>query len=217
MTTKRPPRRRSSPLPAFLRVKLIVGLGNPGRTYERTRHNVGWWVVDHLAGVWHFGKWRSSGDSLVCEGTLHGLRVRLCKPQRFMNLSGQAIKPLVRRSGFSVPADLLVVVDEVALPVGRCRLRASGSAGGHNGLKDIEAMLLHRQYARLRIGVGPTHPDARVGDLSDYVLGAMGSNERAAIMELMPDIEGASGTWVRDGVLAAMNKYNAGTPKHEPE
>ena len=190
-------------------MKLIVGLGNPGRRYERTRHNVGWWVVDHLADVWHFGNWRSSGDTFVCEGTLHGVRVRLCKPQSFMNLSGQAIKLLVRRSGFSVPADLLVVVDEVALPVGRFRLRANGSAGGHNGLKDVEAMLLHRQYARLRIGVGPTHPEARIGDLSDYVLGVMGSAERDTVVGMMPQFEGVCAMWAQEGVLAAMNRFNS--------
>ncbi|MBI2796898.1 MAG: aminoacyl-tRNA hydrolase [Gemmatimonadetes bacterium] len=193
-------------------MKLIVGLGNPGRKYDRTRHNVGWWVIDHLADVWRFGPWHGSGETLACEGSVGGLRVRLCKPQSYMNLSGQAIRPLVRRAGFEVPRDLLIVVDEVQLPVGRFRLRANGSAGGHNGLKDVEHMLAHRQYARLRIGVGPTHPEAQVRDLSDYVLGPMGSAERDTIVGLMPQLEGACETWVRDGVLAAMNAYNRPSP-----
>lgn len=118
-------------------MKLIVGLGNPGREYERTRHNVGWWVVNHLADVWHFGAWREDGQALTVSGRLGAAHVRLVKPLTFMNLSGAALVPYLRRATFDPAADLLVVVDDVALPVGRIRLRAQGSAGGHNGLKSI--------------------------------------------------------------------------------
>src|SRR5579872_2947433 len=116
-------------------MKLIVGLGNPGREYERTRHNVGWWVVDHLADVWHLGAWRQDGQALAVSGRLGAAHVRLVKPLTFMNLSGAALVPYLGRPTFDAATDLLVVVDDVALPVGRMRLRAHGSAGGHNGLR----------------------------------------------------------------------------------
>src|SRR5919106_6323169 len=107
-------------------MKLIVGLGNPGPEYERTRHNVGWWGLDHLADVWRFEGWKRDGDSRVSSGTVDGERVRLVKPQTYMNLSGSALRPYLRREGWSAARDLLVIMDEVALPVGSCRVRARG-------------------------------------------------------------------------------------------
>jgi PTH1 family peptidyl-tRNA hydrolase len=134
-------------------MKLIVGLGNPGKEYVDTRHNVGWWVIDHLAGVWRFEKWRKDQNALVSDGRVGAQRVRLVKPQTYMNLSGGILRPYLRRETWEPGKDLLIVVDEVALPVGRFRLRARGSAGGHNGLKSIEAAVGGQEYARLRIGV----------------------------------------------------------------
>ena len=191
-------------------MKVILGLGNPGRRYERTRHNVGWWVLDHLADVWRFGGWKGDGEALVTEGLLGAERVRLVKPQTFMNLSGQALRPFLKRAGFDPRADLLVVVDEAAIPVGRYRIRAQGSAGGHNGLKDIERTTLTQTYARLRIGVGPTHPEARIDGLADYVLDTVPAGERNTLLALLPPFEAACSLWVTDGVLAAMNRFNGG-------
>jgi peptidyl-tRNA hydrolase, PTH1 family len=189
-------------------VKVIFGLGNPGRDYEHTRHNVGWWVVDHLADVWHLGGWRRDGDSLVAAGHLGTTAVRLVKPQTYMNLSGQALRPFLRRAAFTASTDLLVIVDDVALPVGRYRLRAQGSAGGHNGLKSIEGTLGSREYARLRVGIESTHPGGRRGDLADYVLSNAGKAERAEIESLFDPIRAAIETWIGQGIEAAMASHN---------
>jgi PTH1 family peptidyl-tRNA hydrolase len=189
-------------------VKLIVGLGNPGRDYADTRHNVGWWVLDHLAGVWRFDAWRKDQNALASDGRLGGHRVRLLKPQTYMNLSGAILRPYLRRETWSAATDLLIVVDDVALPVGRFRVRARGSAGGHNGLKSIESAVGNQEYARLRIGVGPPAERQRQGDLSDYVLGRMGKRERGEIDALMPDLVALCETWLRDGAGAAMNAFN---------
>lgn len=191
-------------------MKLIVGLGNPGRRYEHTRHNVGWWVLDHLADVWHCAPWRSDGESLVSEGVVDNVAVRLVKPQTFMNLSGQAIAPYLDGHGIDPRADLLVVVDDVAIPVGRYRIRPQGSAGGHNGLLDLERTFGHQHYARLRLGVGPTVPETRIPDLADYVLSDVPADEKTAIEALKTACEGACRTWLLDGVSAAMNRFNGG-------
>src|SRR3954469_12216804 len=139
-------------------MKIVLGLGNPGPEYERTRHNVGWWGVDHLAAVWRFDGWRKEGEARVQTGIVGNVKVRLVKPQTFMNLSGQVLRPYLRRPFWAAANDLMVVVDEVQLPVGRYRFRARGSAGGHNGLKSVEAHLKTQEYPRLRIGVGSEHP-----------------------------------------------------------
>lgn len=188
-------------------VKVIVGLGNPGKDYERTRHNVGWMVLDHLADVWHFGGWRHDGQARVATGTALGEPTRLVKPQTYMNLSGGALRPYLRRTGWSPQRDLLVVVDDVALPLGRFRIRARGSAGGHNGLKSIEAALGNQDYARLRIGIAPP-PGRHRGHLSDYVLDGFGKSELAQIDELMPTFVQAIETWTKEGVVPAMNRFN---------
>jgi PTH1 family peptidyl-tRNA hydrolase len=199
-------------------LKVILGLGNPGRKYEATRHNVGWWVLDHLADVWHFEGWKKDGDAKVTTAVVNGVRTRLIKPQTYMNLSGQVLKPYVRRPFWSPAKDLLVVVDEVALPVGRMRLRARGSAGGHNGLRSVEAALASQDYARLRIGVGPS--EERKGiytDLADFVLAPFARDERDDIISLMPRFEGAVGTWLTDGIDKAMNIYNPQTQEPGPQ
>lgn len=189
-------------------MKLIVGLGNPGKSYSDTRHNVGWWVIDHLAGVWRFDGWRKDQNAHINDGRVGGHRVRLMKPQTYMNLSGGVLRPYVRREKWSAANDLLIIVDEVALPVGRYRVRARGSAGGHNGLKSIEGAVGSTEYARLRIGVGPPADRERRGDLADYVLERMGKRERAVVEALFPDLVALGETWVRDGVEVAMNRFN---------
>ncbi len=189
-------------------MKLVVGLGNPGRAYERTRHNVGWMVVDHLADVWSCDTWRRDGDALVTDARLGSTRVRLMKPTTYMNLSGSQLRPWMRREGWEAARDLLVIVDEVALPLGRFRLRAAGSAGGHNGLKSIEAALGSSNYARLRVGILPDETPRPTGPLADFVTSPFGKSERVRIDELLPTMADLTDVWVRDGVLAAMNTYN---------
>lgn len=189
-------------------MKVIVGLGNPGRAYARTRHNIGWWVVDRLADEWRFDGWRKDGTSLVAAGRFDGTSVRLVKPQTFMNLSGAALVPYLRRPTFSPASDLFVIVDDVALPVGRYRLRARGSHGGHNGLRSVEQAVGSREYARLRIGVAPDDPRRQVGDLADFVLSDFGTAERETILELMPRFVAATEMWLRDGIDRAMNAHN---------
>ncbi len=198
-------------------MKLVVGLGNPGREYEGTRHNVGWMLLDHLARQWHIEDTRRDGEARVADARLGNTRVRLVKPLTYMNLSGQVLRPYLRREGWSPASDLLVVVDEVALPLGRYRLRAQGSAGGHNGLKSVEAALGTRQYARLRIGIKPDDAQREVGDLSDFVLARFGKSERAVVDELLPKLTDAVEIWVRDGIVAAMNAHNRKPPAPDAE
>lgn len=201
-------------------MKVILGLGNPGREFEQTRHNVGWWAVDHLADVWRLGGWHRDGDAWAVDGAVGVRRVRLIKPLTYMNLSGAALLPYVSRPFWSAAADLLVVVDDVALPVGSYRLRARGTAGGHNGLKNIEYILGSREYGRLRVGVGP--PDGSpIGDLVDYVLSPFPADERAAIDALLASrIEAPVETWLADGIERAMSVHNAAgrvpPPRSEP-
>jgi len=190
-------------------LKVILGLGNPGRQYEATRHNVGWWLVDHLAGVWRFDGWKRDGEAMVTTATVHGVRVRLIKPLTYMNLSGRVLRSYLRRPFWTPAKDLLVVVDEVALPVGRYRLRARGSAGGHNGLRSVEATIGNREYPRLRIGVGPS--EERKGiyeDLADFVLAPFARDERDDVVALLSKLENAVELWIREGIERAMNAHN---------
>ena len=188
-------------------MKVIVGLGTPGKEYEKTRHNVGWWVVDHLADVWRFEGWKKDGEARVASGTIQGTRVRLVKPQTYMNLSGGALRSYKRRPFFAVANDLLVVVDEVALPVGRYRFREKGSAGGHNGLKSVEQHMATQEYGRLRVGVGPPEGYERTVTLSDYVLSAMGKGDTDSVRDLLPVFTDAIELWLKDGMKATMNRF----------
>ena len=187
-------------------MKVIVGLGNPGKEYERTRHNVGWWVVDHLADVWHFDGWKKDGEARVAAGQAAAAKVRLVKPLTYMNLSGAVLRPYLRRPFWAAASDLLVIVDDVALPVGRYRVRAKGSAGGHNGLKSIEGALHSQEYARLRIGIGPDDPQRR-GDLADYVLDTIGKGDEATVRARFPTLTEAIELWIREGATPVMNRF----------
>jgi peptidyl-tRNA hydrolase, PTH1 family len=197
-------------------LKVILGLGNPGREYAATRHNVGWWLIDHLADVWHFEGSKKETNLVSSTGEVAGQKVRLIKPLTYMNLSGEALKNYVRRPFWSPAKDLLVVVDEVQIPVGRFRIRARGSAGGHNGLKSVEHALGSQEYPRLRIGVGPSEERKGVfPNLADFVLAPFARDEREDVLSLMPQLSAAVETWVRDGVEKAMNLYNR-APDGEP-
>jgi PTH1 family peptidyl-tRNA hydrolase len=192
-------------------VKVILGLGNPGRDYEHTRHNVGWRVVDHLADVWRFDGWRKDGDALVANGLVGHQRVRLVKPLTYMNLSGAVLRPYLRQPFWAAKTDLLVIVDEVALPLGRFRLRGKGSAGGHNGLKSIERAVGGQEYARLRVGIKPADERRQIGDLAGFVLSPFGRDEREEVSGLLPRLRDAVELWLSEGIEAAMNVHNRDT------
>jgi PTH1 family peptidyl-tRNA hydrolase len=193
-------------------MKIVVGLGNPGREYVGTRHNVGWEVLDRLARRlgWtrrddEFDRLaRSKFDGLAMDGPAGQERLLLLKPTTFMNLSGRAVQAAV--SFFQLTSkDCLVVLDDVALPTGRLRLRGSGSSGGHNGLKDVERALGTDAYPRLRIGVDA--PPPRVPQ-RDYVLGKFTDAQRQTLDPAVERACDAVLTWADKGLDAAMNKYN---------
>ena len=194
------------PRPARLpRMKVIVGLGNPGREYEDTRHNVGWWLLDELARRWHFDAWRKDGESLTSTGLVGTKKVRLVKPLTFMNLSGSVLRPYLKREGFAAAQDLMIVVDEVAVPVGEYRLRAAGSPGGHNGLKSIEAHLKSATYPRLRIGIRPVDERRTIGDLANFVLHSMPRDEKELVTGLYDRMVQALELWIADGTEKAVS------------
>lgn len=186
-------------------LNVIVGLGNPGREYASTRHNVGWWFLDRLTDTWDLGRFREKGGTAAASGSVGGKHLVLVKPLTYMNRSGSAVAPFRRMDGFDLSSDLLVVVDDVALEPGRARFRAEGSAGGHNGLKSIESVLGTRQYSRLRIGVGRGPAAA---DLADWVLSRPPGAERQAILGLFPDLMDGVRVWMEEGIEAAMNRCN---------
>jgi peptidyl-tRNA hydrolase, PTH1 family len=185
--------------------KAIVGLGNPGPEYERTRHNAGFLLVDFLATRWGFGPFRRTDESVATSGTQRGVPVRLVKPMTYMNRSGDALRVL-RSPTWDPASDLLVLVDDVSLPPGRFRLRGAGTPGGHNGLKSIEAGLRRQDYARLRIGVGSKPPE--YDDLADWVLGRMTPEERDAFNRILEPMAEAVECWLDHGIERAMNDFN---------
>ncbi|HWK10414.1 MAG TPA: aminoacyl-tRNA hydrolase [Vicinamibacterales bacterium] len=187
-------------------MKLVVGLGNPGRQYEGTRHNVGFEAVDVLARR-HAAAWAAAPrgiSALTCRWQGGASGVVLGKPLTFMNRSGEAIVGLLQFYKIEV-ADLLVVVDEIQLEAGRIRIRPSGSAGGHNGLKSIIQLLGTDAFPRLRIGIG--RGDTR-RDLADHVLSRVEPAERPVIEEAVGRAADAADLFVEEGILAAMNRFN---------
>ena len=163
-------------------------------------------MADALVEQWQLPKFRRSGRSLATEGRWAGETVVILKPQTYMNRSGEVILPLCS-SGDLVPSrDLLVLVDDFALPLGTFRLRALGSAGGHNGLRSIEAALTTNEYARLRIGIGPVPPD--VTDRADFVLAPFSRPELTTLVDLLPSLADAVECWLDDGIEEAMNRFN---------
>lgn len=186
-------------------MKVVCGLGNPGAEYEATRHNVGWWVVEEAQATWRFPEFERMGRAWQSAGHVAGHDVLLVEPLTFMNRSGTALTRLAGLEDFDVSRDLLVIVDDSALDVGRIRFRAGGSAGGHNGLKSVEASLRTREYARMRIGVGA--PPAG-HDLAEWVLAPFDADDERNIVERLPGMVDAVRTWIEDGVEAAANRYN---------
>ena len=186
-------------------MKLVVGLGNPGPRYAGTRHNVGFDAVDLLAER-HGAQWQAAPrgiEALVAPWRMGG--AIFAKPLTFMNLSGGAVVPLLQFYKID-PADLLVIVDEVRLETGRLRIRPSGSAGGHNGLKSIIGSLGSAAFPRLRIGVGL--PLKKQRDLLDHVLAKFDADERQTIAEAIARAADAAEVFVSDGPAEAMNRFN---------
>lgn len=188
-------------------MRVICGLGNPGAEYQSTRHNVGWWLLDLLQQDWRFANFRRDGNAVATDGRFEDQDVLLIKPLTYMNRSGAAVSRLLLEPEFNATDDLLVVVDDVALPVGRARIRAQGSAGGHNGLKSVEAALRSQDYARLRIGVGG-RPDGV--ELADWVLASFDPDEAAIVRAQLPKLVDVVGTWVRAGVDEASRRLGTG-------
>ncbi|WP_419856849.1 aminoacyl-tRNA hydrolase [Candidatus Palauibacter irciniicola] len=188
-------------------MRLLLALGNPGAKYRDTRHNIGWWLADRLALRWGGGPFRADADGLTAWTTAAARPgVEIHKPRTYMNLSGEALAALRDRRRFDPAADMLVLVDDVALPAGRFRLRARGSPGGHNGLASISASLGSDDYGRLRLGVGRP-PDERI-DLAAWVLSRMPRAEEERSLGAFPRAAEAVEYWLEHGVEAAMNRFN---------
>jgi PTH1 family peptidyl-tRNA hydrolase len=193
-------------------MKLIVGLGNPGAEYRDTRHNVGFKVIDALADRWRIGdQWREKFDALHMKTAVGDEGVIIAKPITFMNHSGQAVCGL---AGFYKiePADIFVVTDDVALPLGRLRARRDGSAGGHNGLKSIIQSLATQAFPRMRVGVG-RGDNGR--DLADHVLGRFDADERDTVSAAVLRAADATEVFLSDGIERVMNVFNAATEKED--
>jgi PTH1 family peptidyl-tRNA hydrolase len=186
-------------------MKLIVGLGNIGSQYANTRHNIGFEVVNEMAHEYQarFKKGKFKGEDVQIN--ISGHKVMLLKPSTLMNLSGESIIAAVRFYRIA-PADILVICDDVALPVGKIRFRAKGSDGGHNGLYNIINRLGTNEFSRLRVGVGAPPPPM---DMVDYVLGRFVSDERDKIIEARGNAVRGAETWVKEGITPAMNRWNS--------
>jgi PTH1 family peptidyl-tRNA hydrolase len=185
-------------------MKVVVGLGNPGGRYAGTRHNVGFAVVDALADAPGAGRFQERFQAEAAELAERGGKVLLVKPQTFMNLSGRSVRQLMDFYQLALE-DLLVVCDDFNLPLGKLRVRARGSHGGHNGLRDIQNHLGTAEYARLRIGVGAPEEDAAI----DHVLSRFKPSERPVIDEAVSKAVQAVALWWDKGIDVCMNQYNA--------
>lgn len=203
-------------------MRLVVGLGNPGNEFVATRHNIGWEALDELAARlgWigkkdEFGRLaKKKFDGLILDGSvsIHSggtEKVLLLKPTTYMNDSGRSVQAAMAFYQVS-PAEMIVVLDDLALPCGKIRIRSAGSPGGHNGLKDIERAIGTDQYPRLRIGIDPAPP--RVPG-RDYVLGRFSEDQRCAVGPALERSAAAIVTWIEKGIEAAMNVYNADVEK----
>ena len=192
-------------------MKLIVGLGNPGIEYASTRHNIGYRVIEEFARSAGFSDdfqrdARKKFDGLVLSGSIGAEKILLLEPLTYMNLSGRAVQAAMAFYQLS-PPELMVVLDDIALPCGRIRLRAGGSSGGHNGLKDIERALGTSEYPRLRLGIDSPGSSAVQ---KDYVLGKFSQEQRQQIDSSVGRAAGAIRMWIDEGISKAMSVFNAG-------
>lgn len=184
-------------------IKVVVGLGNPGSKYEDTRHNIGFDVIDRLALCQSGTKFSRKFDAEIAEIELDFQRVMLVKPMTFMNLSGKSVGQIVQFYKIAL-VDLIVICDDLSLPLGKLRIRAGGSAGGQNGLKDIARALGTDQYPRVRLGIG----DRGIVDAADYVLAKFRPSERPAVDSGILSAMQAISVWVNQGIEPAMNRFN---------
>ena len=186
-------------------MKLIVGLGNPGSQYAKTRHNVGFQCLDYLAGQHNLSFDKRSMKAVWGKGTLAGQEVALAKPQTFMNLSGQSVGEIVRFYKLDPKQDLLIISDDLDLAIGRMRIRPNGSSGGQNGLKNIFELLGTTDIPRLRIGIGR----GQEANARDRVLNDFSREEVPVIQEIFKRTDAAVQVWLTDGIQKAMNVFNA--------
>ena len=185
-------------------MKMIVGLGNPGNTYHNTRHNVGFHVLDKLEKELDIRIYINRGGGLTGQGFYRGEKLLLVKPLTFMNLSGECVGPLASYYKLA-PEDVLVICDDVNLPLGQLRIRRNGSAGGHNGLKSLIAHLGSQDFPRLRLGVGASHPQE---DLAHHVLKPFTAAEEKEIDRAEKEAAQAVLMILTEGLAPAMNRYN---------
>jgi len=186
------------------RMVLIIGLGNPGAKYAGTRHNIGFSAVTALADACGIDMKTKECKGVTGTGVIEGVKVKLVQPQTFMNLSGECVRALM--DFYKVSAeDILVICDEVSLPTGKLRIRAKGSAGGHNGMKNIIAHIGTSDFARLRIGVGEK-PEG--WDLADHVLAHFPKEEEEAVRDALKKTVAAVKCFLSDGIAETMNRYN---------
>ncbi|MDR4506814.1 MAG: aminoacyl-tRNA hydrolase [Candidatus Brocadiaceae bacterium] len=184
-------------------MKIIVGLGNPGKKYLQTRHNVGFMMIDSISQQFEMECNQRKFQSLFCKKTIEQEEIILLKPQTFMNLSGMAVREVVHM--YQCPLqDLMVVCDDVDLPLGKLRIRCRGGCGGHRGLEDIAAKLGSGEFARLRIGVGRP----REGVLREYVLSGFSKGEEVVVLEALERACLALRTWAFEGIETCMNNFN---------
>ena len=198
---------RSAPPRADL---LVVGLGNPGDGYADTRHNVGFRVANALAKRARAEFAIKAAESRIAEGTVGGTRVAIARPQTFMNDSGKAVRKLLDRYRIE-PAQMIVVFDEIDLPLGKIRIREKGGPGTHNGMKSIVAAV-GEGFPRVRVGVAPADPAAEIGDLAEYVLSPFNADERAEADRVTQRAAEAAEVAIRDGLRRAMDTFNADIP-----
>ncbi len=186
--------------------RVVVGLGNPGEGYAATRHNVGFQVASRLAKRARAEFNMKAADSRIAEGSIDGVRVAIARPQTFMNDSGRAVRKLLDRYRIQ-PSDLLVVFDEVDLPLGKIRLKEKGGPGTHNGMRSIVSAI-GEEFPRLRVGVAPVDPLREIGDLAQYVLDPFGADERAVAETSVARAAEAAEVALREGIQPAMTKFN---------
>lgn len=184
---------------------VIAGLGNPKKDYENTRHNIGFDVIDSIAEENHISVSESKHKALIGKGQIDGYKVILAKPQTFMNLSGESIRALIDYYKINEESELLIIYDDVSLPVGQLRIRKKGSAGGHNGIKSIISHLGHMNFMRIKMGVGEK---PKGSDLADYVLGHFTKIERELMDESGKRAAEACRLIIANQTEEAMNRYN---------
>ena len=184
---------------------IIVGLGNPGKQYEKTRHNIGFDFIDALADKYNISVLEAKFKALIGKGVIEGQKVVLVKPLTYMNLSGESIRQVIDFYKVDEESELIVVYDDISLNPGGLRIRAKGSAGGHNGIKNIIQHLGHDKFMRIKIGVGEKPKD---WDLVDYVLGRFTTDDRKVVDEAVGVAVEATKIMVTEGIDEAMNRCN---------